>query len=112
VPYQTNTQSILLFKEEVIEEEKESNQFAKDSAVTTHAVSFKDVAGTSQLSFVLLVIRGFSMTKKACRFAANLKLLLLLLSLEDRTIIMEDLLMVVEESEEKERDEAEALCHF
>jgi len=80
----SNTQSILLFKEEVIEEEKESNQFAKDSAVTTHVVSFKDVAGiTSQLSFVLLVIRGFSMTRKACRFAANLKLLLLLLSLED-----------------------------
>jgi len=78
----SNLLSVLLFREEVIKA-KANNLFTKDSTISIHAVPFRDVTRIiSQLSFALLVIRGFSMTKVASRSVANPRQSLLLL-LED-----------------------------
>jgi len=100
-----NPPSVPLIKGEVTEE-KASNLFAKDNAISIRVVSFKDVTGIiSWLSFVPLVDREFSMTKQVNRFAVNHKSSLLLL--EDRvTTITEDLAEVVEENEDEERVKA------
>jgi len=97
-----NPQSILLTKEAVIEE-KASNLFVMDSAVSICTVLSKDVAGIiSQLSFVLLVVREYSTTKAVNRYAVSHRSFLL--PLEDQvTTIMEDQVEAVAENKVKER---------
>ena len=98
----SNPQSVPPTKEEVTEE-KASNLSAKDNTANICVVSFRDVARTiSRLSFVPLVIREFSMTKRANRSVVNHRSSLLLL--EDRAAtITEDLVVVAEENEDEER---------
>jgi len=100
-----NPPSVPLTKGEVIEE-KASNLFVKDNATSTRVVSFRDVAGiTFLLSFVPLVVRGFSTIKQVNRSVVNHKLSLLLP--EDRvTTTAEDLVVVVGENEDVERVKA------
>ena len=102
-----NPPSVPLIKGEVTEE-KANNPFAMDSATSTRTVPSKDVAGIiSWLSFVLLVIREFSMTKVANRFAVSHRSFLLLLEDQVVTTIAEDLVEAVVENEDEERVKVE-----
>jgi len=91
----SSPQSVPLIKGEVIEE-KASNLFVKDNAISIRVVSFRDVAGIiSWLSSVPLVVKESSMTKQVNKFAANHRSYLL--PLEDRVTT------IAEENEDKER---------